>query len=88
MNLLLNAIQHGDAGVIELEADGAALVVRNPVAAEATSGFGMGMTIAQRLAARIGWRLDFECGHTDACCRLAWRSNEAPASLQVAVRCP
>lgn len=87
-NLLLNAIQHGDAGVIELEADGAALVVRNPVAAEATPGFGMGMTIAQRLAARIGWRLDFECGHTDACCRLAWRSNEAPASPQRAVRCP
>ncbi len=79
-NLLLNAIQHGGAGVIELEVDEVMLALRNPAAAQATPGFGMGLTIAQRLAARIGWRLEFECGREGACCRLAWSASGVAAT--------
>lgn len=58
-NLLLNAIQHGGPGTIAIAADADGLVLRNPRAAAEATGFGLGMRIVGRLAARIGWQVAF-----------------------------
>lgn len=71
-NLLLNAIQHGDAGVIGVEADGGRLVICNWQAAADVPGFGLGLEIARRLAARIGWRLEMQVAAGMVRCELRW----------------
>lgn len=71
-NLLLNAIQHGDGGVIEVEADATRLAIRNPPAAADAPGFGLGLDIARRLATRIGWRLEMQASAERVCCELRW----------------
>lgn len=71
-NLLLNAIQHGDAGVIGVEADGGRLVICNRQAAADVPGFGLGLEIARRLAARIGWRLEMQVAAGMVRCELRW----------------
>ncbi|KFL36528.1 sensor histidine kinase [Arenimonas donghaensis] len=58
-NGLLNAIQHGGAGRISLQANPTGLVIENPRPAEAsTSGFGLGLSLSARLLARFGWTLE------------------------------
>lgn len=71
-NLLLNAIQHGGAGVIEVEADAGRLAIGNRTAATDAPGFGLGLEIARRLAARIGWRLEMQVSGDSARCELRW----------------
>lgn len=60
-NLLLNAIQHGAAGGIAIEMDGAYLCMRNPVAASMVTssgaGSGLGLQLVRRILQRIGWVL-------------------------------
>ncbi|WP_454832484.1 sensor histidine kinase [Pseudoxanthomonas wuyuanensis] len=58
-NLLLNAIQHGGPGTITITADAGGLFLHNPRAAAEAAGFGLGMRIVGRLAARIGWQVSF-----------------------------
>ncbi|WP_202843073.1 sensor histidine kinase [Luteimonas saliphila] len=71
-NLLLNAIQHGGAGAIEVEADATQLAIRNPPTAADAPGFGIGLDIARRLAARIGWELELRACAEWVCCELRW----------------
>lgn len=58
-NLLLNAVQHGGEGVVALEADEEGMVLRNPPPMAGSPGFGLGLRIVERLAARIGWQVAF-----------------------------
>ena len=71
-NLLLNAIQHGGEGVVALEADGAALTLRNPPDPAAAAGFGLGLRIVERLAARIGWQVAFARRADSVSCQVRW----------------
>ena len=71
-NLLLNAIQHGGGGEIAVAADRDRLTLRNPPAAADAPGFGLGLDIAQRLAARIGWQLTLQVTADGVCCELRW----------------
>jgi signal transduction histidine kinase len=60
-NLLLNAIQHGGPGVVEVHADDNGLTMVNPPGAEpALAGFGLGLRLSQRLLERFGWRLQHD----------------------------
>ena len=59
-NLLGNAIGHGAPGIINLHGFDGAITISNPVKNESAPGFGMGLTIVQRLAAKLAW--DVECG--------------------------
>lgn len=57
-NLLVNAIQHGAPGPIRVGAEGGGLVMRNALGdADPAPGFGLGLQLARRLLARIGWGL-------------------------------
>ena len=71
-NLLLNAIQHGGEGVIGIDAGLEVLTVRNPVEAPASAGFGLGLRIVQRLAARLGWQVALLQQEGGACCEVRW----------------
>lgn len=71
-NLLLNAVQHGGAGVLEVEADATQLAIRNVRAAADAPGFGLGLDIARRLAARIGWQLEIQATADQVRCELRW----------------
>ena len=57
-NLLGNAISHGAPGAIHLLGDAESLAIRNRVAEDPTPGFGLGLTIVQRLIARLGWTME------------------------------
>lgn len=60
-NGLLNAIQHGGAGEIRIEAGDDGLRIDNPRSPEALpGGFGLGLALAQRLLARFGWTMTRE----------------------------
>ena len=62
-NLLLNAIQHGAPGLIEIHLSRESLSIRNPAASdEDASGFGLGLVLSARLLGRIGWELHTEAG--------------------------
>jgi signal transduction histidine kinase len=57
-NLLLNAIQHGSAGVIGVTVDEQTLVVVNPyVADDRQPGHGLGLELGRRIATHIGLTL-------------------------------
>lgn len=71
-NLLLNAIQHGGEGAIVLEADAHSMTLVNTPEAADSPGFGLGLRIVQRLAARIGWRLQIEQARQEVRCRVHW----------------
>jgi signal transduction histidine kinase len=71
-NLLLNAIQHGGAGVVYLQADVTQLSLRNALSREAQTGFGLGLNVAQRLAQRIGWEVSLRQDDTQAICTVTW----------------
>lgn len=71
-NLLLNAIQHGDAGTIVIDATQASLTILNPRVSAHTGGFGLGLQIVQRLAARIGWEVAFDSNELTSTCTIVW----------------
>jgi len=73
-NLLLNAVQHGGAGMIEVEADATHLTICNPPTTADAPGFGLGLDIARRLAARMGWLLEMRASDQRVCCELRWSS--------------
>lgn len=56
-NLLLNAIQHGAAGVIRIRATRDALEITNPTGSRSEGGFGIGSQVVARLAERFGWEI-------------------------------
>ncbi len=57
-NLLVNAIQHGAPGAIEIQLDAERIAFRNAVpGGESHSGFGLGLELARRLLAKIEWTL-------------------------------
>lgn len=59
-NLLGNAIGHGAPGIINLHGHDGAITICNPMKNESAPGFGMGLTIVHRLAAKLAW--DVDCG--------------------------
>lgn len=75
-NLLLNAIQHGAAGRLSLHADADRLILCNLRADTSEGGFGLGLNIARRLAARIGWKVDLSLDAQNARVAVTW---DAPA---------
>lgn len=79
-NLLLNAIQHGDAGTIVIDATPASLTILNPRVSADTGGFGLGLQIVQRLAARIGWEVAFDSNELTATCTIVWPRSKTKRS--------
>lgn len=64
-NLLLNAIQHGGAGRIDIAIADAGLELANPVDDNAAgSGFGIGLQVVRRLLGRFGWTVRRDDGAT------------------------
>lgn len=57
-NLLLNAIQHGGAGTIEIEMSGHSLTISNPSGDGGSAGFGLGLQVVRRLLQRFGWSVE------------------------------
>jgi signal transduction histidine kinase len=58
-NLLINAIQHGAPGAIEIGVDAERIEFRNAMHAEEShTGFGLGLELARRLLAKIDWTLE------------------------------
>lgn len=78
-NLLLNAIQHGGQGIIAITADADGLLLRNPRAAAEAVGFGLGMRIVERLAARIGWQVAFSRTAGSASFVVRWDASSLQA---------
>ena len=79
-NLLLNAIQHGDAGTIVIDATPASMTILNPRVSAETGGFGLGLQIVQRLAARIGWNVAFGSDALTATCTIVWPPSQTERS--------
>ena len=77
-NLLLNAIQHGGEGIIVLEADDTALTLSNPHATTSVDGFGLGLRIVERLAARIGWEVALVRQADGVYCQVRWAPVPTP----------
>lgn len=60
-NLLLNAIQHGGPGAVQLVIEAHGAEICNAVATEAgASGFGLGLMLVERLLQRFSWALVYE----------------------------
>jgi signal transduction histidine kinase len=76
-NLLLNAIQHGSPGPIAVSIAADAVVVNNACTADsARPGHGLGLELARRIAARIGWSVSAEASEGHHVTRVA-----APPSM-------
>lgn len=70
-NLLLNAIQHGGPGCIRVSSDGGSLVLRNALGeSDPSPGFGLGLELARRLLARIGWGLRLQSDGAEVVLRI------------------
>lgn len=66
-NLLINAIQHGAPGVIEIMLGAERIEIRNATDdGESHSGFGLGLELARRLLAKIEWTLAARIGRAGA----------------------
>lgn len=58
-NVLVNAIQHGGPGEISLAAAASGIEIRNAMdTGDSKTGFGLGLQLARRLLARIGWHVE------------------------------
>jgi signal transduction histidine kinase len=80
-NLLMNAIQHGAAGEIRFALSADSLEIRNACeAGSAQPGFGLGLELAKRLLAPIGWGLWLQ-GEGDAVCVRLAPLTAAPRAL-------
>jgi signal transduction histidine kinase len=78
-NLLLNAIQHGAPGAIDIRVGDARIAFRNATReGESHSGFGLGLELARRLLAKIEWTL--EARFDDQSAELILRPLPTPAS--------
>lgn len=70
-NLLINAIQHGAPGTIRIITGEGVIAFHNACCSEDPQpGFGLGLELARRLLARIGWRLQLEHGESEVVVRL------------------
>jgi signal transduction histidine kinase len=77
-NLLLNAIQHGTAGVIHIEVNPHVLFVSNPSDSQTrASGFGMGLQIVERLIERFAWEMAVDADAEEATVKYTVRRMEA-----------
>lgn len=77
-NGLLNAIQHGGPGEVHVRADAAGLTLSNR-AGDSTpgAGFGLGLSLVERLLGRFGWSVSRDEGQGVVSLRIA-----APAQTQ------
>lgn len=81
-NLLLNAIQHGGPGRVEVVLEARGLRLANPLADAGDGvGFGLGRALVQRLLERFGWALWHGDAGSDR--HVAW---VVPAGLEAAPR--
>ena len=71
-NVLMNAIQHGAPGIITVHIERGEIAIANPAGVSSSSGFGVGLQIVQRLADRVGWRLDVTDEPRTVRVRLSW----------------
>lgn len=78
-NVLLNAIQHGGPGRVELAVAERSLTVCNSVGSDTSStGFGLGLQVVQRLLTRFGWEMATEPAADRVVLRLFF--SDSPAS--------
>jgi signal transduction histidine kinase len=86
-NLLLNAIQHGSAGVIRVEIGPDAVSISNPFDSQAAAGgFGIGLQIVERLIERFGWErsrdIDMEAGAVQYTVHISGRGEGGRSTIE------
>ncbi len=75
-NLLRNALQYSDEGVVEIVVRDRSLLISNPIgAAQGTEesmafGYGLGLDLVQRLCQKSGWRLHYSSDEQRFRCEL------------------
>ncbi|HHL1096615.1 TPA: cationic peptide sensor histidine kinase CprS, partial [Pseudomonas aeruginosa] len=75
-NLLRNALQYSDEGVVEIVVRDRSLLISNPIgAAQGTDesmafGYGLGLDLVQRLCQKSGWRLHYSSDEQRFRCEL------------------
>ena len=76
VNLLRNALQYSDEGVVEIVVRDRSLLISNPIgAAQGTDesmafGYGLGLDLVQRLCQKSGWRLHYSSDEQRFRCEL------------------
>ncbi len=80
-NLLRNALQYSDEGVVEIVVRDRSLLISNPIgAAQGTDesmafGYGLGLDLVQRLCQKSGWRLHYSSDEQRFRCELLFPST-------------
>ena len=71
-NLIRNAFEHTDAGDVVITYQQSCLSVSNPIADADSTGFGIGVTVIEAIAEKLGWEftLDISQGRIQACLKL------------------
>ena len=84
-NLLRNALQYSDEGVVEIVVRDRSLLISNPIgAAQGTDesmafGYGLGLDLVQRLCQKSGWRLHYSSDEQRFRCELLFPATRTEA---------